>query len=155
MAEKFKSYNKEIPVKSNRTSNPTEETIIDKSNTPERPDGYVAQVHSIYISQVSNDKFEGLERYNPKNFSAFNLYIDEGEQSNNKIYIVYDGRIVPGSPFFIEKNITLESNQRLVIECPTDSRDINTDTNQIVSLNTDTNVKLHISASAVLFPTAS
>lgn len=150
MAESFKSFNTSINV------NQEEPQIIigignesNMSNT--RPINNVAQIHSIYISQVSPTKIPGIDRYNPANFSAFNLYIQTGS-SGEKIYIVYDGRVVPGAPFFIEKNITLEVGQKLVIECPQDSTEYDQKTKNTVTLNSGKNYQLHISASAVLFP---
>ena len=118
-----------------------------------------AQIHSIYISLIcdnfnDNKRIYGTQRYNPKNFAAFDLYIND-ETNGYITNIVFDGRIVPGAPFFIEKNITLEPTQSLVLKCPNNSYDIDTDPasedyNQIVKLNNKSGVYLDISASAVL-----
>ena len=159
MAESFKSYN--TSILSNTGSSPktiivvpsgknTSNTITWENNkTVSRDIDSYAQLHSIYISQRAISKIAGLNRYNPANFSAFNLYIEDVDASY-KTYIVYDGRIVPGSPFFIEKNITLEPSQQLVLECPNDSQDIDTSTNTIVSLNKKPNIYLDISVSGIL-----
>lgn len=154
MAEKFRTYTKNVPTKN---SVDKEEIIIGTDTTSDRTNGYVAQIHSIYISQYNienneNSRIRGTERYNPANFSAFDLYV---KNSDNTIsYIVYDGRIVPGAPFFIEKNITLEPKQSLCISCPRYAfeYDIDNPTTN-TQLNQESNVYLSIVASAVLFPT--
>lgn len=150
MAESFKNYN--TSISNTNTSGviviPPAISVPDTSEI--RESGSVAQIHSIYISQIPENKVNSLNRYNPAYFTSFNLYIKD---NNAKVtYIVYDGRIVPGAPFFIEKNITLEPTQYLMISCPNDSYDIDTSTNESVLLNKP--AKLHISASAVLFPTS-
>ena len=154
MAESFRNFTAVASTGS------TSEVIIvpsgNSSSSSSRDAGSVAQIHSIYISQVGTNKYKGLQRYNPKNFNSFNLYIKNTNSStNNKIYIVFDGRIVPGSPFFIEKNITLEPTQALCIECPNDSYDYDMEstTSTPERLN-DNGETLHITASAVLFPDA-
>jgi hypothetical protein len=165
MAESFRNFNGEIAVTS------TSSVVIvpygvsgsgygNTSTSGNRDLNSVVQIHSIYISQVPSSKIKGTDRYNPKNFSAFNLKIidksDNDTQSGTKnTYIVFDGRVVPGSPFFIEKNITLDPKQCLVIECPNNSYDIDIKNNSNnVQLNTNANDKLHFTASAVLFPDA-
>lgn len=150
MAESFKNFIGNIKVKSG--TNPT--IIIPVSGTStssgSREQNTVAQVHSIYITQVPGTKIQGLNRYEPANFFAFNLGIKRGSTVS---YIVYDGRVAPGSPFFIEKNITLETDQSLIIECPSDSYDYKKGSNDNrVLLNQDGNGYLHFTASAVLFP---
>ena len=120
--------------------------------TDDREINSFAQIHSIYISLKSDTKIQGIDRYNPANFAAFNLYIKNSRDDNYKFHIVHDGRIVPGSPFFIEKNITLEPSQYLVLECPQDSWDYDMDTKQSVKLNQSNNKFLEISASVVLIP---
>ena len=150
MAESFRNF-----IKTANTGSSSEVIVIPSgtsSSSDSRDAGSVAQVHSIYISQYTSSKYKGIERYNPKNFNAFNLYIKD-TVNNNKVYIVFDGRIVPGSPFFIEKNITLEVTQALCIECPQDSYDYNMENNASVKLNSN-GATLHITASAVLFPDA-
>lgn len=154
MAESFKNYNTSI-LNTNSAGVVVVPPAIAVSDTSDvRESGTVAQIHSIYISQIpeneDGNKIHSLNRYNPAYFTSFNLYIKD---NNSKIsYIVYDGRIVPGAPFFIEKNITLEPTQYLVISCPSDSYDIDTSTNESTLLNKP--ATLHISASAVLFPTS-
>lgn len=170
MAEIFKNYSSGMPVLGYGIRNENKSIVVvpyageavDKgaglygwSNS--RKENTISQIHSIYISLRNTNKLSGLDRYNPKNFGAFNLYI-ENKNSNNSTninYIVYDGRIVPGAPFFIEKNITLESNQRLILECPSDSKDLDTVNNVIEDLNTDGSVIVEISASTVLLPDTS
>jgi len=163
MAESFKSFNTSIAVTNHNamvlipsglSGSNTESYSIPVAKTNTRDAGSIAQIHSIYITQRATSKIQALDRYNPSNFSAFNLYIDDLSKSGYKIYVVYDGRIIPGSPFFIEKNITLEPSQRLVIECPSDSYDYNSDNNTTSQLNTQNNIYLDISASVVLFPSS-
>ena len=110
-----------------------------------------AQVHSLYISQVDeSNRINGLNRYNPKNFKSVDLYIRDTSDENVKIYLAFDVRIVPGSPFYIEKNITLEPTQYLCVYCSDKAKDINTDANNaLVSINTSIN--LNITASTVIF----
>lgn len=154
MAESFKLYIATITTKSSTSDSNKVQIISDcvSSGNRNRSNGQVAQIHSLYITQRCNNKIEGLNRYNPKYFSAFNLYVQD--TSNNKTYIVFDGRITPGSPFFIEKNITLETTQSLWIECPRDSKDYDSENNVIVTLNDTSNVFLDVTASTVLFPNA-
>ena len=150
MAESFKLYTATIA-----TNSTTAKQIISNcisSGDRNRSNGQVAQIHSLYITQKCNNKIEGLNRYNPKYFSAFNLYVQD--TSGNQTYIVFDGRITPGSPFFIEKNITLETTQSLYIECPQDSKDYDSENNIVVTLNDTSNVFLDVTASTVLFPNA-
>jgi len=162
MAESFRNFNGEIVV-----TNRSPVIIVpygvsgsgangNTSTSGDRDLNSVVQIHSIYISQTPTSKITGTQRYNPASFSAFNLkIIDKSKDPVKNTYIVFDGRIVPGSPFFIEKNITLEPKQCLVIECPGDSKDINLNNNSSeATLNTNSNVKLHFTASAVLFPNA-
>ena len=155
MAESFRNFNGEVQV-----TNHNRVIIIPKAgesinNSQSRSSTDVVQVHSIYICQKkTGDKIGGIDRYEPKNFSAFNLGIIYKNESNQDIirYIVFDGRVVPGSPFFIEKNITLELNQALFIECPNNSKDYNKESNtNDVTLNGDGSFYLDYTASAVLF----
>ena len=150
MAESFKNYNTSILNTNSAGVVVVPPAIPISGITDVRESGSVAQIHSIYISQYTENKIESLNRYNPAFFTSFNLYIMDN--NGRRSYIVYDGRIVPGAPFFIEKNITLEPTQYLIISCPTDSKDIDTTTNESVILNKP--ATLYISASAVLFPTS-
>lgn len=162
MAESFRNFNGEIAVTDGSAY--THATIIpygisgsnESSSGEIRELNSVVQIHSIYICQKPTRKINGKNRYNPKYFSAFHLKI--GDRNGSTIrsnYIVYDGRIVPGSPFFIEKNITLDPKQSLIIECPSNSYDIDIEHNDSnVLLNDDDTISLHFSASAVLFPDA-
>ena len=113
-----------------------------------------AQIHSIYVSMKSNNKIQGIERYNPANFVAFNLFITSTKDPDYKFYIVYDGRVCPGAPFFIEKNITLEPHQRLVLNCPSDSVDYDSTNNTTRTLNNVEGTYIEITASTVLLPTS-
>ena len=156
MAESFKNYITKVNTNSDTAVVIVPSGYSNGNTTNIRDAGSVAQIHSLYISQYISNKYEGIKRYNPKNFNAFNLFIrDTTSQNSEKIYIVYDGRIVPGSPFFIEKNITLEPTQELCIECPQDSKDydMSNTSNQPIELNNN-GAYLHITASAVLFPDA-
>ena len=151
MAEQFKTYTTSVP-----TSDNIEHVIIGETTSGNRASGMVAQIHSLYISQnrkTNRTTENGSDsRYNPANFSAFDLYIKKGDE---KIYIVYDGRVVPGSPFFIEKNITLETDQSLCISCPQNSWDYDISTKTPIRLNQDENIYIDVVASTVLFPAAS
>lgn len=153
MAEKFQSFNGSLLTTSSSefVIVPSGSSVGNTSSTGSRDNNTVAQVHSIYICQRPSSKYKSLERYNSKNFSAFNLYI-KNVNTNAKTYIVFDGRIVPGAPFFIEKNITLEPTHQLCIECPSDSYDYDNETNTSKQLNTTSEVYIDVSASAVIFP---
>lgn len=153
MSELFKNFTHRVEV-----TDHNEQILIPSSDNPssnltidgqERAYKSIAQVHSIYVCQESNEKIKGLERYNPKSFSSFNLYIKDSE--GHITYIVYDGRITPGAPFFIEKNISLDTNQMLCLSCPEDSYEYNSDDNTSnYQLNTLPNVFLNTSCSTVL-----
>ena len=150
MAEDFKTYTQHLP-----TNTDSEIIILGDSSSGDRPSGMIAQIHSIYISQnrMGNRTTEASSnsRYNPGIFSAFDLYIKKGDE---KIYIVYDGRVVPGSPFFIEKNITLETDQSLCISCPQNSYDYDIVTKSPIRLNQNADIYIDVVASTVLFPSA-
>ena len=114
-----------------------------------RAEGSICQVHSLYISQIDENRINGSERYNPKTFKSVDLYIKDIKNPELKIYIGYDLRIVTGSPFYIEKNITLESSQYLCAYCSNQSKDIDINNNNtLVTINNDVN--LNISASSIL-----
>lgn len=151
MAEEFKTYTQHLPTNTNN-----EIIIIGIPSSGDRASGMVAQIHSIYISQnrgINRTTENGSDsRYNPAIFSAFDLYIKKGDE---KTYIVYDGRAVTGSPFFIEKNITLGTDQSLCISCPQNSWDYDIYTKTPIRLNQDENIYIDVVASTVLFPTAS
>ncbi len=109
----------------------------------------VCQLHSMYISQVDETRINGSERFNPKNFKSVDLYIRDINNPDVKIYIGYDIRIVPGSPFYIEKNITLEPSQYLCAYCSTQSKDIDLNNNNtLIAINNYVN--LNISCNGIL-----
>ena len=159
MIESFNNFCAEIQVTSSN------ELIIvpyaiSGNNSVTRPSGITdarevdtsAQIHSIYIVLKNTTKIKGIDRYNPSNFAAFNLYIVDNRSPNNPIMLVYDGRVAPGSSFFIEKNITLEPHQKLVLSCPNDSYDYDMDSKSPKILNQDSSNYLHVSASVVSIP---
>ena len=78
----------------------------------------IVQVHSLYITQVFATRPTGANRYDEKNFRNFDLFIKDSNQPNLKIHIAHDVQLVPGCPFYIEKNITLAPSQSLCILLP-------------------------------------
>ena len=114
MAEIFKNFSSGMPVVGYGVSNMNKTIVVVPyaSGSTNKEGGYgwessrkeqtVAQIHSIYIScrSISGAKISGVDRYNPKFFSAFNLYIEKrnSNTTTDKSYIVYDGRIVVGAP---------------------------------------------------------
>lgn len=108
------------------------------------------QIHSIYVSQINSPRISGSERYNPKNFKSVDIYIKDTNDEDLKIYVAYDVRIVPGSPFYIEKNITLEPSQYLCAYCDNNVKDLDiNNNNSLVAINS--NVNLHFTTSVILF----
>lgn len=158
MSETFKNFVK-IATKPNTEYVIVPSGILNKnyttykdgsSNYNTRAEQSTAQIHSIYLTQADeSNRINGLERYNPANFKSVDLYIRDTQVSDLKIYVAFDIRIVPGSPYYIEKNITLEPTQYLCAYCSNSARDINTDNNNaLVSLNNSLN--LHLMASTVI-----
>lgn len=111
-----------------------------------REEGSTVQVHSLYICNVFDPRIEEYDknthtypRYEPKNFKSIDLYIKDGSNSIIQTYIAHDIRIVPGSSFYIEKNITLTPSQYLCMFCP-------------AGIVGNTNgINMNITASAILF----
>lgn len=81
-----------------------------------RDEDSTAQVHSIYIAQSSSKRFRNDERYNENNFNYIDLFVED--TNGARVYVGYDIQIVPGSPYYIEKNITLTPSQCLKINVP-------------------------------------
>lgn len=81
-----------------------------------RDEDSTAQVHSLYICQSEN-RYRDVNRYNESNFNYIDLFVEDSV-SGIKVYICYDVQIVPGSPYYIEKNITLTPTQCLKINIP-------------------------------------
>ena len=55
------------------------------------------------------------------------------------IYVAHDVQLVPGCPYYIEKNITLTPSQKLCISLPN------------VAPNTNGGLNVHVVASAIIF----
>lgn len=81
-----------------------------------RDENSTAQVHSIYITQSTSSRFRGDTRYNENKFNYIDLFVED--ESGARVYVGYDIQIVPGSPYYIEKNITLSPSQCLKINVP-------------------------------------
>lgn len=104
-----------------------------------REEDSTAQVHSLYITQASEPRIKGTNRYNESLFKHIDLIIKDVDNPNTKVYAAYDIQIVPGSSYYIEKNITLTPTQYLVINVPSGVGNNNTDLN------------INVIASTVLF----
>lgn len=81
-----------------------------------RDEDSTAQVHSLYISQSEN-RYRNDDRYDENNFNYVDLFVEDST-TGIKVYLCYDIQIVPGSPYYIEKNITLTPTQCLKINIP-------------------------------------
>lgn len=104
-----------------------------------REENSTAQVHSLYITQVSNPRVQGESRYNESVYKHIDLMIKDVNNANTVVYAGYDIQIVPGSSYYIEKNITLTPSQYLVINVPTGVG------------NNDVDLNINVIASTVLF----
>lgn len=104
-----------------------------------REEDSTAQVHSLYITQASEPRIKGENRYNESLFKHVDLIIKDIDNENMKVYAGYDIQIVPGSSYYIEKNITLSPTQYLVINVPTGVG------------NNDSDLNINVIASTVLF----
>ena len=104
-----------------------------------REENSTAQVHSLYITQVSNPRVQGESRYNESVYKHIDLMIKDVNNVNTVVYAGYDIQIVPGSSYYIEKNITLTPSQYLVINVPTGVG------------NNDVDLNINVIASTVLF----
>ena len=111
MAEKFNSYR----GKSSNASGTV--VIIPKSGNindtgDERTANSIAQVHSIYVSQV-------LDHLNPSDVETHLNFVHIGISDDiNTFYIAHDIALVPQSAYYVEKTITLLPSQYLFIEFP-------------------------------------
>lgn len=81
----------------------------------------VVQIHSMYMTNVWSTRPTGSGRYTESNFKHVDLYIKDENNTSYKVYIAHDVELVPGCPFYIEKNITLTPSQRLVAFAPSSS----------------------------------
>lgn len=159
MAEIFNNFLKNITqvntesiiIPSGISGNNTSSFDSSSDNYNFRNENSYVQLHSLYISQIDDpNRINGENRYNPANFKSIDLYIKDIVNTQLKCYIAYDVRIIPGSPFYIEKNITLTPSQYLCGYCSNTAKDIDIfDNNNLVALNN--NLNLHITASSVLF----
>ena len=153
MAENFKNFNvvmvnageEMIVVPSGANGNVNHKPVYQTTNINmgenERTIDSVVQVHSLYITQDWNgNRPNASTRYNESTFKHIDLYILDSNKSSYKIYVASDVEIVPGCPYYIEKNITLSPTQYLVIYAPTTSE---------VSANS--NLKINVVASAIEF----
>lgn len=104
-----------------------------------REEDSTAQVHSLYITQASEPRIKGVNRYNESLFKHIDLIIKDIDNPNTNVYAGYDIQIVPGSSYYIEKNITLTPTQYLVINIPTNVG------------NNDVDLNINVIASTVLF----
>lgn len=104
-----------------------------------REEDSTAQVHSIYITQVSEPRIKGENRYNESLFKHVDLIIRDTEHPTLEVYAGYDIQIVPGSSYYIEKNITLTPTQYLCINIPSSVG------------NNDVDLNINVIASTVLF----
>ena len=104
-----------------------------------REENSTAQVHSLYITQASNPRVQGESRYNESVYKHIDLMIKDVNNANTVVYAGYDIQIVPGSSYYIEKNITLTPSQYLVINVPTGVG------------NNDADLNINVIASTVLF----
>lgn len=114
---------------------------IHQSNTTygnnTRDDDSTAQVHSLYIAQHTTSRLRDDNRYSEDYFNYVDLYVKDTD-TGATVYVAYDLQIVPGAPYYIEKNITLTPTQQLCINIPS---------NQGYNGSSD----IHIVASTVLF----
>ena len=100
----------------------------------------VVQIHSLYVSNEWGNRIVNDSRYDENVFKHFDMYIKDYNNSNYRIYVVHDVELVPGCPFYIEKNITLSPSQILCIYAPPSS---------IVPANAE--IKINVIASAIEF----
>lgn len=121
----------------NNTSN-----IADNASFGEnyREENSTVQVHSIYVSQVFEPtRVAGDNRYNSDYFRNFDLYILDSNNPSLKIYVAHDVQVVPGCPYYIEKNITLTPSQSLCLWLPA------------IAPNSQGGTNIHVVASAIVF----
>ena len=142
MAEVFKNFNANLTqVNSDLEIVPSgllENTSNNSINS--RTVGSVIQVHSLYVTNVWTPRIINENRYKEEYFKHFDLFIID-KNDNSKIYIAHDVELVPGCPFYIEKNITLTPSQTLNIFAPTAGD----------STQGNSSVNIHIVASAIEF----
>lgn len=143
MAENFKNYsfiltmtdedkvivpdalsdNNEAYIKNNEVDDEYGKNTRKKNST--------VQLHSMYMTNVWETRVTGESRYNEDNFKHVDLYIKDENYPSYKLYIAHDVELVPGCPYYIEKNITLTPSQSLYIHAPS----IITTGNQDVNIN--------------------
>jgi hypothetical protein len=148
MAEIFKNFmaktnnNVEKVIVPSGTINNNKSNIADDTSFGEnfREEDSTVQVHSLYISQAFEPtRVQGDNRFNPDNFRNFDLYILDENRPALKIYVAHDVQLVPGCPYYIEKNITLTPSQKLCMILPN------------VAPNTNGGLNVHVVASAIIF----
>ena len=90
-------------------------TVVPASSSSDdtRTNGSIVQVHSLYLTVSKNWTFTETERTNASNYINANIFVNDALKG--KIYVAYGVLLVPGCPFYIEKNITLTENQSLGI----------------------------------------
>lgn len=98
-----------------------------------RDENTVAQIHSLYITQANND------RSKVTNLKMVDLIIRDTDIPQLKIYVGHNINVVPSSPYYIEKNITLSPTQYLCINVPAGVGTNNND------------VQINVCASTILF----
>jgi hypothetical protein len=106
MAENFTNYlNKINFTKTDETKN----LVPSDDGTTSRTKNSVVQLHSIYITKVQAGP---IVTDISSNASYVHLSIKD-PYSNTPYYIGYNIKLVPYSPFYIEKTITLKPGQTL------------------------------------------
>ena len=113
MAEKFNSYVTSIPFSNNLKGMvivPQQGVSINSEyGYGSRPSGSTSQVHSIYLTYSSPDSI--ME--NPESMAPI-VSISILDNSNGREYYIAKAvMILPNSSFYIEKSITLTTNESL------------------------------------------
>lgn len=101
----------------------------------------IVQVHSLYMSNYWSTRLVNENRYKETSFKHVDLYIGDDTYTNYKIYVAYDIELVPGCPFYIEKNITLTPSQKLYVYAPQSGQ----------STTGNTSVDINVTAAAIEF----
>lgn len=146
MAEIFKNFlsvSKNVGEKTVVPASGRSCQILDKTDTMgsvNREEESIVQIHSLYITN-NFGRVEGNNRCNQSLFKRVDLYIKDISNTNVKVYIASDIELVPGSSFYIEKNITLNPTQYLVLNVPSGIGG-----NSVTSTN-----DINVIASSVLF----
>ena len=148
MAEIFKNFMSktnsagiEKVIVPSGTINNNKSNIADDTSFGEnfREEDSTVQVHSLYISQAFETRVKGTNRCNEDNFRNFDIYIKDDNKPQLLIYVAHAVQLVPGCPYYIEKNITLTPSQKLCLTLPN------------VAPNTNGGLNVHVVASAIIF----